>query len=146
MEKLINPAVFNFAVSAATILLVDDDADDLLFLSSSISGLSPYLTLKQAYSVKEAMNYLGRLPDGQLPSLIVLDYNMPIQDGLDFLKIMQKEPRFRNIKKVVLSTAQFSLINNVCLESGAHACYSKPNSISQFKSLAEKILSEYLPS
>jgi len=144
MQKLAMNPVLNYSVSAANILLVDDDADDLLFLSSSFSNVSPYVKLKQAYSVREAMNYLNRLPDEQLPSLIVLDYNMPVHDGLDFLKILNEQDRFHNIKKVVLSTAQSTLINKVCVEQGADACYTKPFRIEQYKALAKKAFEEFI--
>jgi CheY-like chemotaxis protein len=144
MQKLARNPVLNQSVPVATILLVDDDADDLLFLSSSFSTISPHVRLKQAYSVREAMSYLNRLSDEQLPSLIVIDYNMPQQDGLDFLKILHEQERFNEIKKVVLSTAQSALINSVCKEQGADACYTKPHKIEQYRALAERALEEFV--
>jgi CheY-like chemotaxis protein len=144
MQKLAMNSVLNYSVSTANILLVDDDADDLLFLSSSFSSVSPNVRLKQAYSVREAMNYLNRLSDEQLPSLIVLDYNMPVHDGLDFLKILNEQERFHSIKKIVLSTAQSTLINKVCKEQGADACYSKPFRVEQYKALAQKAFDEFI--
>jgi CheY-like chemotaxis protein len=144
MQKLARNPGFLQSVPAANILLVDDDADDLLFLSSSFSKASPQVKLKQAYSVREAMIYLNRLPDEQLPAIIVLDYNMPLQDGLDFLKILNEQERFHDIKKIVLSTAKSALINSVCVEQGAHACYSKPNRAEQYRALAEKAIEEFI--
>jgi CheY-like chemotaxis protein len=144
MQNLARNPMLNLSVSAATILLVDDDADDLLFLSSSFSNASPQVRLKQAYSVREAMSYLSRLPDEQLPSLIVLDYNMPVHDGLDFLKILNEQERFHGIKKIVLSTAQSALIKTVCMEQGADACYTKPFKVEQYRALAERALEEFM--
>ncbi len=144
MQKLARNPMLNLSVSATTILLVDDDADDLLFLSSSFSKASPQVRLKQAYSVREAMSYLNRLPDEQLPALIVLDYNMPQHDGLDFLKILNEQERFHSIKKIVLSTAQSALIRTVCMEQGADACYTKPSKVEQYRVLAEKAIEEFL--
>jgi CheY-like chemotaxis protein len=144
MQKLAMNSVLNYSVSTANILLVDDDADDLLILSSSFSSVSTYVRLKQAYSVREAMNYLNRLSDEQLPSLIILDYNMPVHDGLDFLKVLNEQERYHNIKKVVLSTAQSALINKVCIEQGADACYSKPFKVEQYKALAQKAFNEFI--
>ncbi|MCU7547756.1 response regulator [Chitinophagaceae bacterium LB-8] len=144
MQKLARIPVLNQSVPVAKILLVDDDADDLLFLSSSFSKASPEVRLKQAYSVREAMIYLNRLSDEQLPSLIVIDYNMPLQDGLDFLKILHEQERFRDIKKIVLSTAQSALINKVCVEQGADACFTKPLKLEQYRALAERALEEFI--
>jgi CheY-like chemotaxis protein len=144
MQKLARNPVLHQSVPAATILLVDDDADDLLFLSSSFSKASPQVRLKQAYSVREAMSYLNRLSDEQLPSLIVIDYNMPLQDGLDFLKILHEQERFDGVRKIILSTAQSTLIKNVCVEQGADACYTKPYLIEQYRALAERAVEEFI--
>jgi CheY-like chemotaxis protein len=144
MQKLARNPVLHQSVPAATILLVDDDADDLLFLSSSFSKVSPQVRLKQAYSVREAMSYLNRLSDEQLPSLIVIDYNMPFQDGLDFLKILHEQERFDVVRKIILSTAQSVLIKNVCVEQGADACYTKPYQIEQYRALAERAIEEFI--
>jgi CheY-like chemotaxis protein len=144
MQKLARNPVLHQSVPTATILLVDDDADDLLFLSSSFSAASPHVRLKQAYSVREAMSYLNRLSDEQLPSLIVIDYNMPHQDGLDFLRIMHEQERFNDVKKIVLSNGQSALIKNVCVEQGADACYTKPYQTEQYRALAERAIEEFV--
>lgn len=144
METIYKQLLFNNTASKTSILLVDDDADDMLLLSSSFSKQSSSVKLKQAYSVKEAMNFLNRLPDEQLPAVIVLDYNMPVHDGLDFLKMLKDQVRFKKIKKIILSTAQSHLIKNVCLENGADACYPKPNKIELFQSFAMDILEDYM--
>jgi len=61
-----------------------------------------------------------------LPDLILLDWNMPVQDGLSFLKDLRAAPVTRQPKVIfVTSETEFSKIDEA-LEAGADEYVMKP--------------------
>ena len=64
------------------ILLVDDDEDDLLILNQILKGSGDHQEIHQAFNGKEALLKLNELEQaGTLPSLIIMDVNMPNMNG-----------------------------------------------------------------
>jgi len=84
--------------NAFTLLIVDDSANDLE-LTSSIFTHAGYRILT-ASSTNEALLILQT----KQPDLIVSDLHMPDRDGLDFLRILKKDARWKNIPFVFISS------------------------------------------
>ena len=61
--------------------------------------------LEVAGNGEEALARL-RKPEHSLPGIILLDLNMPRMNGIDFLKILKADDRFRRIPVVVLTTSK----------------------------------------
>ena len=94
------------------ILYVDDDSDDCIFLIESFAAKS--LThLVCASDGEEAIKYLNSGKD-DLPSLIILDLNMPRKDGKQTLKHIKSDPQLAKIPVVIL------VFNNNCLAFEYH--------------------------
>lgn len=76
-----------------TILLVDDNPDETLFLERLLHNHSQLLMVHAAENGVAALSYLQhRLHSGHLPSLILLDINMPVMNGKHTaLKIKENE-------------------------------------------------------
>ncbi|AZZ92203.1 MULTISPECIES: response regulator [unclassified Hahella] len=83
---------------AKTILIIDD--------SISLRQMVD-ITLKSAgYNVIQAENgqdALGKLPDAK-PSLIVCDVNMPVMDGISFVKELKSLPEYKFTPVIMLTT------------------------------------------
>lgn len=81
----------------ATILIVDDDADNREILGR--------LMQRDGYSVvcagsgKQAIDQLG----SSNPSLVLLDIRMPGMDGIEFLGVIRSYRRWQNLPVIVLS-------------------------------------------
>ena len=78
---------------ASTVLVVEDDPD-------SRESLSEYLVQKgyqvtQAANGREALDRL-RQQDGQ-PSLILLDFSLPVMNGWEFRDLQVHDPRLADI-------------------------------------------------
>jgi len=86
------------------ILLVEDDLIDVMAVKRAFRELKVTQPLQVAGNGEDA---LLRLRDMQepLPSLILLDLNMPRMNGVDFLKAIKSDPRLRRIPVVVLTTS-----------------------------------------
>jgi CheY-like chemotaxis protein len=87
------------------ILLVEDDRVDFLTLRRAFKDLNINNPVEHAENGEEALAYLNR-NKSQLPCLILLDINMPVMNGLEFLERAKKDDRFKVIPVVVLTTSR----------------------------------------
>ncbi len=86
-----------------TIIHIEDNLADVFLTQKVITGLdieSEYLHFKNGL---EGLNYLKS--NDTSPSLILLDINMPIMDGKEFLKAKNDEPFLRYIPVVIFSSS-----------------------------------------
>src|SRR3954463_13045251 len=85
------------------ILLVDDDVDDLQLITESLMMHDPTLKIVEARNGKEALNFLNSAI--YLPSLIILDINMPVMDGKETLLALKDNEKFKEIPIVMFTTS-----------------------------------------
>src|SRR5829696_1192603 len=88
------------------ILYVDDDNDDRIFLQTSIEDAGRKADLICANDGEEAVQYLNSISSDNLPSLIVLDLNMPRWDGKKTLQYLKSHPQLASIPVIILSTSE----------------------------------------
>ncbi len=72
---------------------------------------------------KEALAWLYQ---GHLPSFIVADINMPVLNGMEFLKEIKSSGLFSNIPLLFLSGNDSSETRIACIEAGADDFLIKP--------------------
>ncbi len=125
-------------------LLADDDLDDQQLLTEAMHMADPEVVLATSSSVKEAIHFLQQLRD-ELPRLLIVDYNMPDQNGEDLLDAVKKDPRWCGIPIVVWSTSDSSHYQAVCLRKGAKKYYRKPERFSELVELARRLLTDASP-
>ncbi|MNB89879.1 two-component system response regulator [Pseudomonas sp. ACN5] len=105
---------------AATVLVVDDTPDNLMLMAD---------LLKDRYRVKAANSgetALRVLQNNPLPDLILLDIMMPGLSGHDVARLLQQDPRTRQIP-IIFLTALASMENEIQgLELGAVDYITKP--------------------
>ena len=123
------------------ILLGEDDADDQEMLKDVFTSIDTAFVLFFVNNGKELLSVLEKLKDDQMPCLIVLDYNMPGLNGADILRELGTNERYKNIPKVVWSTAGSEKFRNICLELGAVDYVIKPNDVSGLEEVARYMLS-----
>jgi len=124
-----------------TILVADDDAEDLELLEEAFTKTESATNLHKVYNGREVIEYLEGQKDAELPCLIILDYNMPELNGSQVLAKICKERRYEAIPKIILSTSSAPLHIHECMRNGATEYFVKPNSIRDLESLATKMLS-----
>lgn len=117
------------------ILYVDDDSDDCYFLSLSLLETGTNADLVCATDVEEAIKYLDSADTATLPSLIILDLNMPKWDGRQTLSYIKSQPRLSNIPVVILSTSENKIDQETCAFLGASSYYKKPFHYEGYKNI-----------
>ena len=115
----------------STILLVEDNCDDVLIFKRAFKKADLTLALAVVNNGQEAIDYLlGRLAfrDRQypLPCLIFLDLKTPLKTGFDVLDWLSKNEAMRTIPAVVLSSSDEPRDVDKALQLGARAYVVKP--------------------
>lgn len=122
------------------ILLGEDDADDQEMLTEVFTSIDTAFILFFVNNGNEIISALEKLKD-QIPCLIVLDYNMPGLNAADILRELSTNEQYKNIPKVVWSTATSEKFRSLCLELGALDYVIKPNNIKDLEKIARYMLS-----
>ena len=94
-----------------TVLIVEDDEDDLFFLKRAFAKAAPQLAVRVARDGEEAIADLERVgfPGAKvelpLPSLVLLDLKLPRQSGLEVLQWMRSRPETLEVPVVIRSSS-----------------------------------------
>jgi two-component system chemotaxis response regulator CheY len=105
---------------AKRILLVDD--------SASVRQVAGIALRRAGYETVEAVNgqeALGML-DGQKLNLIISDVNMPVMNGIEFLKAVKQHPTSRFTPVIMLTTEAGDDLKQQGRAAGAKAWITKP--------------------
>jgi len=124
-------------MNTVTILIVDDDPDDVLIIADAIKELHPSIQIVSAVNGEIAMEMLTNHSDLKAGlSLIILDLNMPRMNGTQTLMALKENQKFEKIPVVIYSTSVNSLEKEKCLTLGAHSYITKPLSYKESISIA----------
>jgi CheY-like chemotaxis protein len=119
------------------ITLADDDEDDRLFFTDAFEELKINTVVNTVNNGKELLNFLNH-PDTVLPNIIFLDLNMPILNGIDCLKEIKLNDKFRDIAIAIYSTSSSDQDIENTFVLGANIYIKKPSNFNDLK----KILSD----
>lgn len=126
------------------ILFVDDDEEDHLIIKEYFREREQERYVRFIKNGRDALRLLEELPDDDsLPSLIVLDLNMPILNGTQTLLQMKRNKRLKEIPVIILSTSENENEKRKCLSLGAEEYLVKPSTYGEGLKLIEKF-SAYL--
>lgn len=84
-------------ISGAPVLVVDDDPDFQSLLATLVGALRQ--TAVTAGDAASALDWL----DKHTPSLVLLDYHMPGDDGVDLLQRLRQSPRLKGVPVIMLT-------------------------------------------
>jgi len=121
------------------ILLADDDFDDQMLLSEALQLTNDQFELHAVSSGREAMAFLRNFPD-PIPDLVILDYNMPDNNGAEVLDMINSNDELRKIPVLVWSTSDSLIYKRICAEKGARSYFKKPNSFKDLLTIIRKML------
>lgn len=131
--------------TAITILIADDDAEDRFILSDAFKEIGFSNSIKFVDDGTEVISLLQKNND-VLPTLIILDLNMPKLNGTETLRMLKAHNAYSNIPVMIFSTSVNELEKKQCLEMGALEYLTKPttykaslNIAKYFQDTAEKM-------
>src|SRR5688572_11860237 len=119
------------------ILLIDDDEDDLEMFSSGLEEKG--IKVKKFGSATKALFYLTLMSETRdLPSLIIMDYNMPMKNGQEVLLLIKDNLATKDIPVVMYSGGMSGNLKTQLLNAGALDGFDKPWTQKEFNSQVEK--------
>lgn len=95
-----------------TILMADDDPDDRSLTREAFEENHLANDLRFVEDGEELLDYLycrGKYADPESaprPGIILLDLNMPRKDGREALEELKRDPQFRGIRVVIMTTSK----------------------------------------
>jgi len=131
-----------------TILLVDDDEEDLLMTQEALRESRLGNDLRTTHDGEELMDYLLRrgqytdAADSPKPGLILLDLNMPRKDGREALAEIKANPDLRKIPVIVLTTSKAEEDIFRTYDLGVNSFITKPVTFSGLVE-AMRVVSQY---
>jgi len=115
-----------------SVLCVEDEPNDAFLMRIAFDEAGHGADLHFVCDGAEAIEYLsglGEFADRErypLPTLLLLDLNMPRVSGQEFLRWLRVHPEHRRRMAVVFSSSGHELDVNEALEAGANAYVVKP--------------------
>src|SRR6478672_5402817 len=129
---------------STTILCIDDDGDDLVFIQEAIKNHSTPFSVVEAKNGEEGLAYLYRAKQsGELPCLIIMDINMPKMDGRRAIQLIKEDKDLSKIPLVVFSTSSSSLDKRY-FELYQVQYITKPNQYQAFTNKVSEMLSHVI--
>jgi chemotaxis family two-component system sensor histidine kinase/response regulator PixL len=104
-------------------VLVVDDSEFVHKMHAVVLQKYRGCEILHAYNGVDALQQLHKHPDVEL---ILLDVNMPVMDGLSFLRARRESGLFANVPVIVISTEGSEDVARRGLEAGADAYLTKP--------------------
>ncbi len=88
------------------ILVLEDDQIEAMKISRVFNSISDNLGVVICKNGQEGLDWLEE-HNSNLPGLIILDLNMPIMNGHEFLKIIKNDTKYKLIPVVVFTSSNY---------------------------------------
>lgn len=117
---------------APTILLVEDNEDDVFFMRRAVSRSGVECSLQLVRDGQAAMDYLqgsGQYADRSqypLPILVFLDLKLPYLHGFEVLEWIRRESTLKDLCVLILTSSPEERDRQRAVELEAKAFYVKP--------------------
>ena len=118
-------------ITNAPILLVEDDQVDVMTVKRALKEIhvtNPVVNLENG---EEAVKFL-RDPKSEKPCIILLDLNMPIMNGIEFLQVVKHDAQLKRTPVVVLTTSEEQQDKVNSFDLGVAGYMTKPVDYRQF--------------
>ncbi|MGZ3940188.1 MAG: response regulator [Flavisolibacter sp.] len=119
------------------ILYAEDDFDDFESIKEALDQISDQHLLLHARNGQEAVSYIENAT--ALPSLIVLDLNMPVMDGKEVLHWLKERVQYKNIPVMIFTTSSREEDVKLCQKHGC-TFFRKPTLYRDLLHVAQTML------
>jgi CheY-like chemotaxis protein len=128
------PEISNVSAENRLVLLAEDNM-------ASILTIGEYLK-SHGYRFVEAHDGLDAIEKAEASdlSIILMDIQMPVLDGLEAIRRLRTNPRFAAMPIIALTALAMPGDRERCLEAGANEYLTKPVRLKLLKQTMEKLL------
>lgn len=117
-----------------TIMTVDDSASIRMMVSFSLKDAG-----FEVVEAADGVDAFSKLDEHEI-SMVIADVNMPVMDGIQFIKKMRTHPKYRFTPVVMLTTESHESIKEKGREAGATGWIVKPFKPDQLVKIVHKVL------
>ncbi len=129
----------------AVVLLVEDNPDDVIMIREAFEQSLTPIQLYVVSNGERAIKFVQRTDaDAPRPSLILLDLNLPIRNGLEVLAELKSDTEFLSIPIVVLTTSQAPNDIQQCYSLHANAYIIKPPDFDGYADVIKQVATCFL--
>jgi len=131
--------------SSGTILVVEDDPNDIFFLQYAFEQAGIKNPLRVVDDGQQAIDYLagsGKFAERSqypLPALILLDLKLPVMMGLDVLRWIKEHPEYHTLVVIVMTSSKDPTDIHEAYKLGARSYLVKPLSVQERLEVAKAI-------
>lgn len=122
-----------------TIVLIDDDPDDLDIMKETIEKVVPSAQCISFVYPDEAV----RVVSTELiviPDYIIIDMNMPRKTGLDCLREFRSQEEFNDVPIIIYSTTISASLKETLMKAGATHVFQKPSKYDAWSAALSKMM------
>jgi len=139
-----------YQYSRPVILIVDDDEEDIYLTRRAFHAHSDEIIFQSVESGPELFDYLNKEGEfegddsAELPLVILLDINIPKQNGFEILERLKQDPKFSYIPVVMLTTSDSKGDVHKAYSLGASSYICKSVNAAEMKNITAQFCSFWL--
>lgn len=118
----------------AQIFIVEDNDPDVFLVEEALRSHGILAQIVRCHDGEEAIQALSQIAEPHLPSLIIIDLNLPKVTGIEILKHVRSLKQLDGIPVLVLTSSQSRSDRTLSLQLGADAYIAKPPTLPEFLS------------
>lgn len=113
------------------ILIVEDSEEDRGIILEAFSAIKKTHLIRFVHSGEELLQYTGSLAREEQPSLIVLDYFLPILDGKETMHLLRANDSLKEVPVIIFSCRQVPVAQNEMQQLNVLTCLQKATNINK---------------
>jgi CheY-like chemotaxis protein len=125
--------------NGSPLMIVEDNETDVMCIKRAFEKNGVSKPIVTAANGEEAESVV---PGVRIPNLILLDLNMPIMNGFEFLEVIKADNRFRCIPVIVLTSSTSKVDMNDSYKNCVAGYIEKPLDPEEYSEII-KILDQY---
>jgi len=127
-----------------TILLAEDNPMDVELTLEALNEhnlANQVIVLKDGVEVLQYLNFEGKFANRspEPPAVLLLDIKMPRMDGIEVLRVIRTDARFKKLPVVMLTSSREEPDLKTCYELGVNAYVVKPVDFNEFIDAVKQI-------
>lgn len=123
------------------ILLIEDDLIEKMKFKRVLENLGYGINLEIRENGQKGLDYLE---EGNKPSVILLDLNMPEMDGIEFLNYVFENEYLRHFPVVILTTSENTQDLKKCFSLGIAGYILKPLKYEEYELTIKKLVDYWM--